>query len=1066
MILWLYIFLIVTVNAGNYKFEYTNEDWVQSAGGKGQYVSIGDEPTVIQWVIPPGKELAISDAVEFPDFGISSGEFEVVYHYVFPESEGPDLEVLTNGVDSITLYRQSNPPVVSAVSAVCPNDPGYLEAHRKWLRKFSRIRGRKLLSSDDGTIHLNANMWGEPHFNDESYYIEHDSDDDMVINLKHASPLTDHKLIDPEGNLHRQLEPGILNIIKAPHKPGNYTIEASHVWGEYKKPIIHVGRRLHSFGIHGHPIVKLRAGETWATVCPATAQQYGYTVGTASDSGCGNPNGGWPSGAHTKTTTGACVTTTAASGKDCNTPYAIEGKCTYTWKIDYTENTAECGTTTQSVTQANADECGTTCTEYKTCCCHVAQCVYVYCDAGNICNEGAYGSGGCDSGYWPCYQNSACASCGCKTETANTCTYDVTVAASCTKDYSAEVTGTHTITTTSCPVNCVGSFGSWSSCSGTGGGTKFRTYSITTQPAHGGTGCPHDDGHVENLNCVTTGPTTANLQKDGSDDSNGIPTSKLDVQITTAQVESITCAALDDGATPTVAAITGATLKGTATTNAGSNTDISISGLIDETSYDIYCAIGSATTAKADVTTSDWFVDTSTPTISDLDATTAKCSAAWSDSASARCVALATSDTCSWSAIENLPVSGTAPATLTTADLTASTWSFTNLNAATEYQCCCYSSHFDGTDTESDGASVTFKTLGFTSDMSIDSVTQTSVSFTFAVLNIDSTVTCTAYTTAQWNAGKQANSGTKSTSSPQLATSVSTSIDSLKHATEYYVECEQGTDSTSASDTTNPPQYSSQPAASSHTITGFVVKTTIDRAEKIVCSAYAKDTTAPTEAVIVTGTDALATSGQVDIAADTEKSLQLSGLTFGTTYDVYCALVGDTDTGGAHTKSNKLQTATVQPSITSGPTLGDLTFEMMKIKVTYDHDKAARCIVVAADSTAPTLAEFTAATADDTLAFASGDATADTELELTLTPGCCGTAYDVYCGQPEYNVMSSGFRVTTIQPTIAQPIVITESTDRIKFSVVFDHINAAACILVPRDATALKLLTYLVAKEL
>ena len=152
--------------------------------------------------------------------------------------------------------------------------------------------------------------------------------------------------------------------------------------------------------------------------------------------------------------------------------------------------------------------------------------------------------------------------------------------------------------------------------------------------------------------------------------------------------------------------------------------------------------------------------------------------------------------------------------------------------------------------------------------MSIDSVTQTSVSFTFAVLNIDSSVTCTAYTTAQWNAGKQANSGTKSTSSPQLATSVSTSIDSLKHATEYYVECEQGTDSTSASDTTNPPQYSSQPAASSHHY-WFCREDYIDRAEKIVCSAYAKDTSTY-EAIIVAGTDALATSGQVDIAADTE----------------------------------------------------------------------------------------------------------------------------------------------------------------------------------------------------
>ena len=61
---------------------------------------------------------------------------------------------------------------------------------------------------------------------------------------------------------------------------------------------------------------------------------------------------------------------------------------------------------------------------------------------------------------------------------------------------------------------------------------------------------------------------------------------------------------------------------------------------------------------------------------------------------------------------------------------------------------------------------------------------------------------------------------------------------------------------------------------------------------------------------------------------------------------------------------------------------------------------------MAADSTAPTLAKFTAATADDTLAFASGDATADTNLNDTDTR-LLWYAYDVYCGQPEYNVMSS-----------------------------------------------------------
>ena len=53
----------------------------------------------------------------------------------------------------------------------------------------------------------------------------------MVINSKYAHSQTTNP--DPEGNLHRQLEPGILNIIKAPHKPGNQPV-TPYAWGEYK----------------------------------------------------------------------------------------------------------------------------------------------------------------------------------------------------------------------------------------------------------------------------------------------------------------------------------------------------------------------------------------------------------------------------------------------------------------------------------------------------------------------------------------------------------------------------------------------------------------------------------------------------------------------------------------------------------------------------------------------------------------------------------------------------------------------------------------------------------------
>merc|ERR1719162_2207173 len=42
-----------------------------------------------------------------------------------------------------------------------------------------------------------------------------------------------------------------------------------------------------------------------------------------------------------------------------------------------------------------------------------------------------------------------------------------------------------------CPVNCAGSWGAWSLCSEEcGGGTQARTFNATTAPAHGGAECP------------------------------------------------------------------------------------------------------------------------------------------------------------------------------------------------------------------------------------------------------------------------------------------------------------------------------------------------------------------------------------------------------------------------------------------------------------------------------------------------------------------------------------------------------------------------------------------------
>ena len=58
--------------------------------------------------------------------------------------------------------------------------------------------------------------------------------------------------------------------------------------------------------------------------------------------------------------------------------------------------------------------------------------------------------------------------------------------------------------TAACPVDCAGSWGSWDSCSATcGGGTESRTYSVSTAASNGGTACAVGDGTSESQNCNT-----------------------------------------------------------------------------------------------------------------------------------------------------------------------------------------------------------------------------------------------------------------------------------------------------------------------------------------------------------------------------------------------------------------------------------------------------------------------------------------------------------------------------------------------------------------------------------
>ncbi len=107
------------------------------------------------------------------------------------------------------------------------------------------------------------------------------------------------------------------------------------------------------------------------------------------------------------------------------------------------------------------------------------------------------------NGWGPC---SATCGAGTQTRTYRITTQQAGGGTSCPKANGAtETRACPNLPACAQPVNCVGAWGEWSGCSaGCGGGTRTRTYYISTPAANGGTACPKTNGQTESEACNST----------------------------------------------------------------------------------------------------------------------------------------------------------------------------------------------------------------------------------------------------------------------------------------------------------------------------------------------------------------------------------------------------------------------------------------------------------------------------------------------------------------------------------------------------------------------------------
>jgi hypothetical protein len=236
----------------------------------------------------------------------------------------------------------------------------------------------------------------------------------------------------------------------------------------------------------------------------------------------------------------------------------------------------------------------------------------------------------------------------------------------------------------------------------------------------------------------------------------------------------------------------------------------------------------------------------------------------------------------------------------------------------------------------------------------------------------------------------------------------------------------------SGSDTTPPAWTATWPQADALSTSSLTVRARTNEAGTAYYVVLPDGAPAPTAAQVKALTDSsntpVSTSGSLPLAANTEATAPVGGLSPGTAYDVY--FVAEDSVPNLQAAPTKVDTGTPTPDITAPvwiatwPKAEQLSATSVTVRAQTNETGAAYYVVLAAGASAPTAAQVkdgNDSTGNPALGSGTIPLTANTEVSAAVTGLTADTTYDIYIvaedAVPNLQASPSLVSVSLVTPT-------------------------------------------------